>query len=347
MGRSIKKPIATALLLLLAALSKPASTQAGMVLTAAGINQGFSLSTFASGFPVSQGVGPIGIAFPVSGGVLVADYPGDVLHFLSDSDGQIASSASIAQSYGNANATGMAQIGNRIYMNEAANSQVIQLNQDGTFNQLITTISNPVTNNLSGMTVNPMNGHLFVSVPTDIGSFNEIVDIDPIAKTSQVFLSGTFTDGLAFNATASILYAVTGSSGVTGYDTATAAIVFGPVSIAGGPDGIALGTGSLAGNLFVNTNGGQILELNLNTLTQSIIGSGGSRGDLLYVDPNNDTLLVTQGDSVLRLTAPSGGGFLLSNPVPEPSSLMASIIGWLVLAGFSWRTKKSLSIGTS
>src|SRR5215470_3344737 len=63
-----------------------------LTLTAAGRAAGFGLSTFATGFPVrsSDGVGPLGVVFPASGGVLVDDGLGNVRLFPSDTDGQDA-----------------------------------------------------------------------------------------------------------------------------------------------------------------------------------------------------------------------------------------------------------------
>ena len=78
-------------------------------------------------------------------------------------------------------------------------------------------------------------------------------------------------------------------------------MVFDSGAISGGVDGIALGKGPVAGNLFVNTNGGTVVEVNLATAAQTLIASGGSRGDFVTVDPNNGTLLVTQSDRIMRL----------------------------------------------
>jgi hypothetical protein len=88
-------------------------------------------------------------------------------------------------------------------------------------------------------------------------------------------------------------------------------LVFDSGTISGGPDGIALGAGALAGNLFVNTNSGTLVDVNLATTTQTLIASGGSRGDFVTVDPNNGTLFVTQSDRLMRLTAPTGAGFAI------------------------------------
>jgi hypothetical protein len=294
--------------------------RAALMLTPAGQAAGFTLSTFATGFPVAQGVGPIGIAFPATGGVLVSDYPGNVRLFPTDTDGQSAGSVPVSQNYGLANATGMAQVFGNVYMNQAGNARVIQTNGDGTFLRVLTNIPGAV--NLTGMTVRPGDGHLFVSEPTTTGGPNQVLDIDPHTGTTRVFLSGgTFTDGLAFSPDGSVLYAATNSNSVTGFNARTGAVVFGPVFISGGPDSIVLGTGSLLGDLFVNTNDGRVVELNLATLAQTDIASGGTRGDLVYVDPHDGSLLGTQLDSVYRLSAPPGGGFFLATAtVPEPSS---------------------------
>src|SRR5262249_51971877 len=62
----------------------------GLRLTAAGAAEGFALTDFARAFRPFFGIGPLGIAFPSSGGVLVSDYSGDLRRFPSDSDGQSA-----------------------------------------------------------------------------------------------------------------------------------------------------------------------------------------------------------------------------------------------------------------
>ena len=49
------------------------------------------------------------------------------------------------------------------------------------------------------------------------------------------------------------------------YNVATKAVVFDSGNVAGMPDGITLGTGVLAGNLFANTNAGTLVEINLAT----------------------------------------------------------------------------------
>ena len=88
-----------------------------MTLTAAGIAEGFTLTTFASNFP-NNGLGPLGIAFPNSGCVLVIDGPGNVRLFPTDTDGQNAASAPVAQNYGSGRAFDMAKSGGNIFMTQ-------------------------------------------------------------------------------------------------------------------------------------------------------------------------------------------------------------------------------------
>src|SRR5947209_2566996 len=90
----------------------------GLSLTQAGVDAGFTLSTFASNFPNINSTGPLGIAFPAGGKVLVSDAPGNVHVFPSHADGQNAATAPIAKNYGTYHALGMAQLGTTVYMTD-------------------------------------------------------------------------------------------------------------------------------------------------------------------------------------------------------------------------------------
>jgi RHS repeat-associated protein len=289
----------------------PAPTD-GLTLTAAGAAAGFSLTDFANGFPTSgqlNGNGsPIGIAFPPGGGVLVSDFPGNVRLFPTDANGQQAGSFAPAHNYTGNNAMGLTIDNGHFYMTQESNGAIVEINADGTFKQTI----------LTGLghllaPVSAPNGHLYVS--TENG--NTILDVDPIAKTATTFLSGVpRPDGLTLSADGSVLYVAATTAGggghVYGYDTATKALVFDSGDIGGIPlavDGTALGVGTLAGNIFANTNDGRVIEINLTTKAMTLIASGGSRGDFVTVDPNDGTLLLTQAHEIVRLTPPAGGSF--------------------------------------
>jgi hypothetical protein len=90
-----------------------------------------------------------------------------------------------------------------------------------------------------------------------------------------------------------------------------------------------------------STNDGNLFEIDLATKAQTLIGSGGSRGDFARADPYNGSMLLTQTDSVLRLTPPPGGGF--GSPVPEPSKLVLVACGGAVVAAWHWRRKRQLA----
>jgi DNA-binding beta-propeller fold protein YncE len=288
------------------------TAQADLTLTPAGSAAGFSLSTFATGFPSSSGVGPLGIAFPGSG-VLVTDYPGNVRFFTTDTDAQNAASFPPVSgaTYGLSNAVGLAQVGSHIYMTQQGTGQVVEVNANGTLNQVILTGATGI-GFATGIVANPANGHLFVS------NVSQIFDVDPIAKTRTLFVSAG-ADGLTISSDGGILYGAVGGH-ILGFNTSSKLQVFdsGPSTISG-LDGTALGFGSLAGNIFGNTNFGAVVEVNLATLAQTILATGGSRGDFVTVDPKDNTLLLTQTDRIVRLIAPTGGGF--GGPtVPEPST---------------------------
>jgi PEP-CTERM motif len=318
-------------------LTNPGAAKADMVLTQAATNQGFGLSTFSTGFASSGSVGPLGIAV-TSAGVLVSDYPDGNVRLFSDTDNQTVAGALKTTSYGGfAAAHAMTVAGGTLYMNSQSAGNLLQLNADGTLNQTIV----GGFSTAQGIVANPVNGHIFVS------SAGGVFEVDPIAKTKTLFSSNTSLDGLTISADGTILYGASFGGHLLGFNTTSKLPTFDSGSIPGGPDGTVIGLGPLAGNIFVNTNSGNFVEINLTTLAQTLLGTGGSRGDFVSVDTNNGTLLLTQTDRVLRLTPPSGGFQPPSSP--EPSSLalvgigLASLIAYRVRAGF--RKKPQASAG--
>jgi DNA-binding beta-propeller fold protein YncE len=310
-----------------------------MVLTAAGLNEGFSLSTFASGFssvPTAGGnAGPLGIAF-VGGAVLVtSDGDTSVQVFPSDSDNQSASNAT-AVAYGSALPDALAQVGSAIYMGENAANRLVQINADGTLNQTILTGLNHPT----GIVADPFTGHLFLSNQFS----NQILDVDPIAKTATILISSVpGPDGLTLSPDGTTLYAAaTSTSHILGFSVATHNQVF-DSGVVNSVDGTIVGIGPLAGSIFANTNDGRFVQINLTTMAQTVIASGGSRGDFVTLDPSNGSLLVTQSDSILRLSPPVGGF-----AVPEPSSILLLTAGTLgvLICGLRHRTAIPARVST-
>jgi hypothetical protein len=298
-------------------LGLASTAHAQLSLTPAGVTAGFTLTTYADGFPNSNNIGPLAVAFS-AGTVLVTDYPGNVRVFPSDADGQHAGDIPVGQNYGTANAAGITSVGSTIYMTQQSNGRIVQLNANGTFNQAIVNITN-----VTGLITNPNNGHLFATGfdASGPGGFTDaIFDVDPIAKTFSVFTTAAATDGLSTDGTT--LYVASNNS-ILGYNIASKALVFNSGFI-NTVDGTALGFGSLAGNIFANTNDGRVVEVNLSTLAQSVIASGGSRGDFVTVDPNG-SLLLSQTDRLQRLSPAAGGGFT-STPEPGTVGLFVAFI---------------------
>jgi len=289
------------LLLFLLATGLSGTVHADLTLTPAGVAAGFTLTTFATNFPNTGagGTGPVGITFPGSG-VMVSDWPGHVRVFPSHADGQDAGAVP-ATAYGEATAVGLAQLGGKLYMAQNAMSRVVQLNPDGTLKQVIVGVFCA-----TGLVADPLTGHLFVSSGCSGGG---IVEVDPVAKTATAFNS-VLSDGLALSSDGLTLYAadVSTHQHIFGFDTTTKAQVF-DSGVINFVDGTALGAGSLAGKIFVNTNAGEVWEVDLATSAQTLIASGGSRGDFVAADPSDGTLLVTQTDRILRLHPPAAGTF--------------------------------------
>jgi hypothetical protein len=307
-----------------------------LTLTQAGQDAGIVLSTFASDFPNSDTVGPVGIGFPSSGGVLVSDFPGNVRLFPTDSDMQSASTFPPAQDYGGADtAKDMAQLNGKMYMTQASLGNVVQINDDGTPNQVIATgLGVP-----QGMAADPATGRLFIALE----STNRIVEVDPATQNVTTFADCPGEpDGVTLAADGRTLYVALVDTGhILGFDTGTAQVVFDSGFIPGVPDGVAVGIGPLAGKLFVNTNtsystdhpGSCVVEVDIATNAQMVVADNGSRGDFVRVDPHNGSVLFTQTDEVVRLTFPVGpaqritaGGFPFMTTAGSPGTLTVTAL---------------------
>ncbi len=308
-----------------------------LTLTQGGRDTGIVLSVFAVDFPNTgqNGTGPLGIAFPSSGGVLVSDVLGNIRRFPTDTDGQSASWWSPGQNYGMLGAVGLARIGENLY---AANQQlrgVDQINDDGTLKEIVVNNLSTSSNGPVGVVANTANGHLFVSVQD--GSRSRVIDLDPVARTSRTFVSTgveDLPDGLTISADGSILYVSGVTTGhIKGYNISSGHEVFDSGLIVGTPDGVAAGIGPLAGKLFVNTNSGSVVEVDIATHQQTVIASGGSRGDFVAIDPRDGSALFTQTDRIVRFTFPFGaaqrltvGGFPSPSTAGTPGSITVTAL---------------------
>lgn len=336
---NIKEILASAsfFIALLTGIANPAN--AALTLTAASIAQGFTLTTFASGFPTTgHCCGPLGIGFTSSGGVLVSDYTGTVAKFATNTDNQTYASASITGGYGWGLPVGIAQYGGKFYMADRSNGgRVIEISSDGAFVGVVAT-GIPLA---TGIVADPATGKLYVSGSnSNSWSWGTIFEVDPSTGSATDKKSQWgFYDGLTISG--STLYAE-GNNSIIGYNLSTFAEVYNSGFIPGGPDGVAIGTGSLSNLLFINSNDGTFWQQDVTDHALTLFASGGSRGDFVYVDPNG-TLLITQTDSIMRLTAPVGGGFEHNGNVPEPGSL--ALMGLALASLASLRRRMSQKSG--
>ena len=264
-----------------------------LTLTPSSVRAGYGISIFATDFS-----GVTSILFRDQGGELISDMAGNVRLFPSDSDGQSAAYVAPTQNFGSGDALALAKAGGNIYMTQLSSAKLVQINDTGNFvAEIIPSL--PVA---SGMVANPKNGHLFVDDQT-----NTIYDVDPKARTYKGFIDSGDDWGLAITPDGATLYAADYvNNNVMGYDTTTGRSVFNSGNISGGPNGLALGTGRFAGHLYVVTLDGSLLDIDLATRTQTMIATGGQRGDFLTFDPNDGSLLVTQTDRIVRVKFPTG-----------------------------------------
>ena len=321
-----------------------------MTLTPAGVSAGFSLTTFATGFPSVAGqIGPLGMAFTSSGGVMVADYAGNVRLF-PDQDGQIADSiapgVTPVSSFGQLNADGLAFAGGQFYLAQQGNGQVVRLNADGTAvtgsNAAVTAIASA-----TDIAVNPANGHLFVSTGAGGG---RVCDVNPATNSATVWPPTIpNADGLTVSADGATLYVaqISDSSGygnIQGYSIANQTKTWdlnavNPNAHITHIDGLAIGFGAFSGTIFANTNDGQLWQIALPSGQATLIASGGTRGDFAEPDASGQgSLLLTQSDRILRLSpfTPSGGGTVaLSSLTVSPTTVAGgqSANGTVTLTG--------------
>jgi len=289
-----------------------ASAMAQLTLTPDGISRGFHLSTFASNFPTADNVfgtgGTFGVLFTSSGLLVTDGTDASVRLFKKDCDGQDASKITPTAFYavGLGGPTGMtkAQLhGKSRYYLATDASEVFETNSDGTEVQKVVTI--PGDFNLASIAGDPHFGVLLVTAPFCNNSFGNgclggVFAVDPVAHTSNEFISNFVVTGLQVDRSDNIFLTFT-FFGTVWFNPDFS---FNSQFLLPEIEASVLGTGGLSKKIFLNSGAGELWEQGLDGSDLTMIASGGVVGGGT-ADPKNGSLVFVANDKVVRL---SGGG---------------------------------------
>jgi hypothetical protein len=304
---------------LAASLTMAIPVKADLVLTPAGVADGFNLSVFATDFiPTGYCCGPLGVATNSDGHVMVQSWGDATIKVFNDVDGQNATAPLSSVFFSNGTyGSAFANSGGTVYATHASDGYSIeQLNNIGTINQTFA----------SGVGKGGLwaaNGLLYSAGPGNIWETN------PITHTIRLVVSAD-VDGVSVSPDGKTVYGATGGR-VLGWSIATGALVFVSDHI-GSPDGTGIieGASIFAGDIISNNNDGTVALIDPVSGHFTIIAIGGSRGDYVGLDGTNGSLFLTQTASIDRLSCGPGCFFTPPTSVPEPSTL--ALFG-LVVAG--------------
>jgi hypothetical protein len=306
--------------------------KADLVLTAAGIADGFTLSTFATMNPGNQGCcfGPFGMAVSADGHVLVSD-PGLRQTFVfNDVNGQtpLTATASIPGSF---STTGSTAVGNTFWSSGVGSGTFT------TYNTSLTTITPQTVTGFSpslGMATTP-DGHVIST--TNQGA---LIEITPGNSTARVIVNNVFADGVSVSPDGTRIIAENGGL-IQVYDRISGTMLA-TYSTGNQPDGTGVISGSaLNGSIIVAGNDGTIDLIDLSGNIQTI-ASGGTRLDYTAPDSTNGSLLIDSADLIYRLSCT---GCSIGSPpvdgVPEPSTWAMMILGFAGVGFMAYRRRQN------
>lgn len=307
---------------LLSGLASASPSHAALTLTSAGVADGFGLSTVVSGF--SGAYGPLAEAILPDGNFITGSYATGSLYVFKDVDGQTLSSAVSAIPYTNQTANPqyvMATVGGQAYGAQVAGGSFVRFANDGS--------SSPIPGLVGvtayyGMWGDAVDNHLIAS------SNAGIIDIDPLTGIYRVVSANVMPDGLTVSTDGTTIYAAVGGN-INAYAMATGALIQSYSGNGHGADGTGVisSAGSLNGKVIVNNNDGTVALLDPATGIETIIASGGTRGDFVSPDSNNGTLFISQYEQVARLSC--GANCTIGSVVPEPSTYALFVLGLLLV----------------
>ena len=299
------------------------TAQAVLTLTTEGINDGFILTTFVSGYNFGGNYGPLAQGIAPNGQVITGSVGDLKIYVFNDVDNQTLASAVSATSYtattGNPNYA-MTTAGGQVYGAQLQGSALYeQFNSNGTHSA----IPGLTATNFLGMWGNPVNGHI-------IAAANQgLIDIDPVAGTFRVINAGLRPDGVSVSPDGTVAF-VENAGTVQSYNIATGTLIH-TFNTGHAPDGTGVIIGGLFnGDVIVNNNDGTVGLLDPTKPDGDpkqfvIIANGGTRGDFVSPDTSNGTLFLSQIERVDRLSCGPGCSIGVAPPptgVPEPATLV-------------------------
>jgi hypothetical protein len=317
--------LATAAIL---AISSAASATE-LVVTPAGVTDGFSVSTFYSGDP-STFYGMIGVANGNAGQVIATRYAYGELSKLTDTDGQSPATVilTVPVPAGTAYSVVTTPNGNVYYAGNG--SGYYSVDKSTLKTTPLALIGGPWVSQY-GMWANPVTGHLISS------SFEGLLDIDPATGiVHQIVNNESGFDGVTVDPTGTVACGEIVGTVQCFTITGTNAQVKNFSTIGHSPDGTAFITGgTFNGDLIVNNNDNTVGLIDYGTGVETIIASGSQRGDFVSPDLSNGSLFLAEALEVDRLTIAGAtigcGNNCGPGPtagVPEPASLALLGVGF-------------------
>jgi PEP-CTERM motif len=317
----------------------PRHAEAAAVLTAAGMADGFTLSTFAITDPGNANTfnfGPFGLAVSTDGHVYVSDFPQSKIFVFNDVNGQTPASALNVINNGTST-VGATAVGNTFWSVGPG-----QGNFGGNFTTYSTnlaTVTPQTVNNggatsyhpFLGMATTP-DGHVISTTDS-----SQLIEITPGNPTARVIASGVVADGVSVSPDGTKIIAEVGGL-VKVFDRTPGAVLH-SYNPGNSPDGTGvISGGAFDGFIIVAGNNGTIDLIDPTTGTITTIVTGGTRFDYTAPDVTNGSLLLDASEGVFRLSC---NGCSIGSPgaVPEPSTWAMMILGFAGVGFMAYRRK--------
>lgn len=303
-----------------------------LTLTPAGIADGFTLNSVISGL---NGNNPgccfvLGSAVNSAGQIVLNDASTGVNYLINNANNQVGVAATLSSVANPGFPTAIVNAGGTLYASGGALRRLTNSGAtDPTFNSNGITVS-------AGMWTNTVNQHIIA-----VGSFgggSGLLDIDVSgALPTARLINNASSDGVTVSPDGTIVY-----TNNAAYRISDGGLVA-SYSVAGADGmGVIQSNNALNGNLIISTafNGTLVMLEPGNNFLQTVIASGGGYGDFTSPDFTTGTLLISSGDSLLRLGCGVGCGVgapPVDPGVPEPQSLLLVMAG---LMGFFWSRRR-------